>query len=101
MDGQFRLRIIRRVVALQPRDDVAVDFHHVQMIQSFQQWAGQRTEAWPDFHHMVFRFRTDRSNDASDDLLIDEEILAKMLFGLMTHMNIPKSISVEAHARSA
>ena len=66
-----------RVVALQPSDDVAVDLHHMQSIQYFQQRAGQRAQARPDLDHIVFRFGTDGRNDFIDDLLIDKKILAK------------------------
>ena len=85
MDDQFRSRIILRVVMLQPRDDVAVDFHHMQMIQSLQQRTGQRAQAGADLDHIVGWFRANRADDIGDDLLIDQEILAETFLCAMIH----------------
>ena len=51
---------VGRPGAVQPRDDVAVEFDRVQVRQAVEQGPGQRAEAGADFDHGFARLRMDR-----------------------------------------
>src|SRR5690606_20535694 len=60
-------------------DQVAVDFHDMQVIQPFQQRFGQCAEAGADFDDRVAALRADGFDDAGDDAVVDQEVLAESL----------------------
>ena len=67
--------------AVQPRDDVAVEFDRMQVRQAVEQGLGQRAEAGADLDDGFARLRMDRVDDGVDDAVVDEEILAEAFAG--------------------
>jgi hypothetical protein len=55
---------------------------------SAQQRIGQRAEARADLDHDVVRLRVDRADDAVNDAVIDEEVLAEPFAGHMALVHV-------------
>ena len=71
--------------ALEPQrfQQIAVQFHCVQLADGGQQRPGQRAQARADFHQMIARHRSDRRDDAFKYAGITQEMLAEALAGAM------------------
>jgi hypothetical protein len=68
-------------VALQARDDVAVELYGVQVRQTFEQGLGQRAQAGADFEDGFAGLRMYGVDDGIDDAVVDEEVLAEAFAG--------------------
>jgi hypothetical protein len=63
----------------------------VEVLNSFEQWPGQRREPRPDFDHQVGRLRLDRGDDPSDVAAVDEEVLAETTpRPVLAHLSVAK-----------
>ena len=79
------------------RRQVAIDFHNMQCIQSFQQRIGQCPLAGTDFDHVIRSLRCNRMNDFLDYAGIMQEVLPEALPGdvLMGRFHcMPPAVSI-------
>ena len=77
VDGQP----FRREALPKSRNQVAVDLDHLQMVDAFQQRAGDGTQPRSDFDQGVARTRGNRVHNLLDDAGRDKEVLPKPLPG--------------------
>ena len=62
---------------------IAVQFHDIQLTCHRQQWNRQCPQPGADFHQPFARRRPDRRDDAGDDARITQKMLTKPLAGLV------------------
>lgn len=64
---------------VEDRDQILVQFHHVQLGTAVKQAFSQRTLARADFQQVVFRLGANGAQDAVDNAGIVQEVLAEAL----------------------
>ncbi len=74
-------QLVAREVGFEVRNQIAVEFHGVEMRHAREQFARQRARARPDLDHVVAGLRRQCRDDAPDDIPIVQEMLAEALFG--------------------
>jgi hypothetical protein len=65
---------------LQVRQQIAVEFHGIEMGQLCGQHARERAFARPDLDYMISGPRRQCRDDAADDMAVMQEMLAETLF---------------------
>ena len=69
----------------QAHDQVAVQLHHVHLLQVAQQLLRHGTQAGADFDHGIVRLRRDGGRDVVEDEAVMQEVLAKAFAGYVFH----------------
>ena len=65
--------------------DIAIKFNRIHFTNKFQQRFSHRTQAWTDFDQALTLLWINTADDALDDILIDQKILAKTFFCMVLH----------------
>jgi hypothetical protein len=63
----------------EPSDDVAVDLDDLQVVEAPQQRSGQGAQTRANLDQQVVPSHSEQIDDIGNDLLIDQEVLAKAL----------------------
>ena len=95
----------RRIQSVQPGDEVAVDFDNLQAVQTSEQRIGQCTEPGTDFNQVVAPPWHDHRDDAGNDAVVDQKVLAKPLArnvsGRGTHGHAARLLRMASSAASS